>query len=207
MMPKKIIVGAMIVFVMLVSIGHGAALTASIGNSRAVVHASPGDTLNRMILIKNVNDVDVRIVLTSSGDLADGVTFSENNFTLKAKTDKEVKYAVKVAKGGTTETKLNVAFVPPEGNGVGISATLIVVAGEDNEDIEDEPTTPENNAGLFPWENNDVPDDEQETGKKFSLSPLAILSLSTGLLIAIFIVLLIYATKFRSKKRAGRSRA
>lgn len=181
---------------MLFSVYAVQALTASIGNSRAIVHAEVGNVLERSILIKNVNDVDVRVTLDPAGDLENDFTFEDNNFTLSAHQDRELRYTLRVSKSGTTETKINVAFTPPEGSGVGIAATLIVVASENGEGSE-------NTSG-------DTIEDVPGTGGNafgISFSPLVMLAGVTGLLIVILAILILYAVRFRRKKRAGRPRA
>ncbi len=111
-----------------------AKLTATIGNSRMILRLNEGESIDKCILIKNVNDADVEIQLTPAGDLAEYITFEEQKFTLPAGSEKKACFTITAEKEGTTETKVNVLFSPVEdengksGSSVGLSSTIIVIA-------------------------------------------------------------------------------
>jgi hypothetical protein len=110
-----------------------AQLTGSIGNARMVLRMKQGESIDKCILVKNVNPKDVTISLDVTGDLADAIVLQEKEFALAAKTDKNACFTLTAKKSGTTETKINIKFAPVDGgNGVGLSSTIIVIAEKKN---------------------------------------------------------------------------
>ncbi len=119
----------MIVF--LIMINFASAITGSIGNARMILRVTEGDTIEKYILVKNVNDVDVNIEISASGDLEENIKILDDNFTLEAGNERKAYFTIKVKEKGTTETSINIKFSPIEGkNGVGLSSTVIVIAKE-----------------------------------------------------------------------------
>ena len=103
-------------------VGSVSAITGSIGNARMILRPDIGDTIERSILVKNVNEVALDIELSAAGDLADEIEIIDSEFQLAAGAEKNAKFKIEVKKKGTTESKINVKFSPTDGgNGVGLS--------------------------------------------------------------------------------------
>lgn len=133
---KKMIIGLVIALVVFGSLPLISALTASIGNSRMVLRVNVGDSVEKSILVKNVNEIPVTIEMTSSGDLADNLVLDEETFVLQPGQEKKAGFRIDAEEAGTTETKINVKFTPEKGNSAGLSSTIIVIASENDEDEE-----------------------------------------------------------------------
>jgi hypothetical protein len=172
------------------------AITASIGNARMILRAKTGDIIEKTILVRNINDEPVRIQAKISGDLEKYITIKENNFTLVAGEEKDMPFTIKVAKEGTTETKINIQFSPlgKEG-GVGLSSTIIVIAEKGN--------------GTFDPNDVDIPVSDEDsnlttiknpvTGNATNISMKAVAISSTIILGVVFIILLVLAKKSTKK--------
>lgn len=136
------LVFGIITLLIAISIANISAITGSIGNARMIIKAEIGETVERSILVKNVNNIELRIEALASGDLEKYTTIVDNNFTLKPGEDKKINVKIIAKKQGTTETKINIKFIPLDENekGVGLSSTIIITAGEgeENEEIEQE---------------------------------------------------------------------
>jgi len=206
-MNKKILVVA-VLLLSLILITNVLAITASIGNARMILRAETGDTLEKSILVKNINNVSVNIVLTASGDLQDSITIKDKNFTLQPNEEKNVAFTIKVTKAGTTESKINVQFTPVSGkNGAGLSSTIVVIAS--GESLDDSVNEDDNNADVNTGDNSDSSDNTSSPSTKTSISgrifvgidkKLMAVLLSTLITFIAFIVLLIvYYTKFKKK--------
>ena len=136
------------ILILLVIIPSTFALTASIGNSRMVLRLDQNEEIERSILVKNVNDVPVTINAFATGDLAKYITLEKESFELSPNDEEKLFFTINAKKSGTTESKINIKFIPEEGNGVGLTSTIIVIAGgnfdsDDNDqdkffDLEDE---------------------------------------------------------------------
>jgi len=209
---KNKIVLAFSLLIMLILTGNALAITGSIGNARMILRLETGEEIEKYVLVKNVNDVPVDIEITATGDLKDYVVLKDTAFRLNAEEEKKAYFTIKAAEQGTTETKINVAFTPDEGNGVGLSSTVIVIAqGESKSSIldwlkkDEENETDVNEENISEEENNSL---EQLTGAFVGMNPVSIGLLSTTVILIIFIVLLvIYAGKKNQKnKREKRAR-
>lgn len=201
---KKTIIGVLSLVIVLMVVGEVFAITGSIGNARMILRAEKGDKIEKYILVKNVNDVPLNIELSVSGDLEDYIDIKDKEFRLEPGKDKKAYFTIKVAKEGTTETKVNVRFAPEEGNGVGLSSTVIVIA--------------EDNGGFFDWGNDEEETDEEtENNEKVSvttgraigikkINPVAVGLLITTIVFIILIILLIIASAkiTKSKKKSER---
>ncbi len=190
-----------IVLIMFFSLAYVSALTASLGNARMIIRAKTGETIDKYILVKNVNNETVDITMYAEGDLANFITIKEPDFTLQPGEDKKAEFTIKVAKNGTTETKINVRF-SPEGkkSGVGLSSTIDVIAEEGD--------------GTF---SDDGTGDGSVIGKTISLagkgiydengniSVVKIAISTTTILVVIFIILMIILSikKSSAKKEKG----
>lgn len=138
------VVTGLIVLLMIVSVF---AITANIGNARMILRQKPGDTVSKTVLVNNINDISVDIESYASGDLENFTTIKNPKFTLAAGESKNIEFTIKVEKEGTTETKINVKFMPTGnvGGGVGLSSTVIIIAGQGNETTSTNNTTNSNN--------------------------------------------------------------
>ena len=79
-------------------ISNVSAITASIGSARMILYPSTGESVERSILVKNVNDVPVSINISVTGDLANYVKLNENNFRLEAGEERKVYFTIKTHK-------------------------------------------------------------------------------------------------------------
>ena len=183
------------------------AITGSIGNARMILRAEQGDSIEKYILVKNVNNVSVNIELSASGDLEDYVDIKDSNFSLGPEEEKKAYFTIQAAKPGTTETKINVKFSPVDGkNGVGLSSTVIVITketgwfdwlGDDSEEDEGIGVEPDDNSAETKVDNP-----KSLSGKSLVLIGLLI---TTLIVTVAFVLVLIWANKKRKKKRAVRS--
>lgn len=192
--------------VVLFSISAASAITASIGNSRMILYPEPGQSIDKYILVKNVNNVSVQIDLTVSGDLADGIKIKDNNFTLQPGDEKKAYFTVTPKVEGTTQTHILVRYTPPQGSGVGLTSTVIVVASKGNGTIAQNPNfvaiddnSTENSTNSSSFSLSQHPQSSLSSQSGFSMSPLMFLTISTIILVIVFIVLVSFA--FRRKKR------
>jgi len=204
-MEKKWILTALLLALLTVNLlSSVSALTARIGNSRMILRGELNEVFEKSILVQNVNDVLVTIELTPNGDLADSVKLEEESFILNPGEEKKAYFTIKAEKGGTTETKISVRFVPEEGNSVGLSSTIIIITDSDVKQNNEEnkniiENSPENQGVnvIFGRSSSQDADNNEDS----NISPAIILSLSTIVLIAIFAALLFYHTKLNAKKR------
>lgn len=172
------------------------AITGSLGNSRMVLRLAPGESVEKSVLVKNVNSEPLDIELSASGDLADNIKIKDESFTLKAGEEKKAYFTIKAVNEGTTESKINVKFTPSEGNGVGLAATIIVISGQDNgTDNSEDPNSDSNS--ITPQNPNNSP--EEESGSGIS-GMLILLLFSTLVLLIAFFSLYLYSKRIKSKK-------
>ncbi len=172
--------------------------TGSIGNSRMVLKLGLDESARKSILVKNVNNIPVTINLTISGDLNDSIKLDESSFVLSPGEEKKAYFTIKAAKNETTESKINVVFKPETGSGVILSSTIIVIPSEDGS--ADSSAADSSNAG------DANPAGAAVSGPNAKLNPTTILIISTLVLIALFIALIIYSKKAKSKKGLKESR-
>lgn len=192
---RSLIVLGIILILSVSSIASVSAITGAIGNGRAVVSAEVGETIERYILVKNPNDVDVQIDITASGELAQETEILDNSFNLAPGEEKKAYFNVEVTEPGQFETNLNIKYTPidtEDKNGVGLVATLIVNAygeGEtpDNSDDENPDENPGTNPGIT---GNSI--------KNVKTPVLIVLVIITFVVFIIFIVLL---SKLKAFKR------
>ena len=173
------------------------AITASIGNSRMVLRPAFGETLERSILVKNVNNVKVDIELSASGDLADSIKIEDDKFSLQPNQEKKAIFTIKASEKGTTESKIMVKFTPEEGNGVVLTSTIIVIISGTSVSNEEE-SEDDSGVSVSPGLNEDT---NQDNNSKIAFSPMLILGISTLVLFLILFVLVLYTTKSKKKKR------
>jgi hypothetical protein len=135
MVKSKITLFGVVTFlVALLLIANVSAITASIGNSRMILRPEINEEIERSILVKNVNDVPVDISMFPSGDLEKNVKIFGENFTLPAGDEKKVTFTIFTEKAGSFDTKVNVRFTGPDGNGIGLSAAIILITNGTSQD-------------------------------------------------------------------------
>lgn len=209
-----------ILFLLLIA-PASAKLTGKLYNGKMVISLESGETVQKHITIENVNEVPVTINLMPIGDLAESINLEEEEFILKPGEKKKSYFTITASKPGTTESKINILFTPPEGNGLGLASEIIVIApGENAEDTNsqnNEQNTSQQSQNTSDTQNNETTNTTSEdsgfsfnpTGRaiqensNIKLSPLTILIISTIILILTFVALIIYSKK-KSKKKVGR---
>lgn len=214
---KRALLLAFSLMIVIIFIDNVLAITGSIGNARMILRLETGEEIEKYVLVKNVNDVPLNIELTVSGDLKDYVNLKDTQFRLEAGEEKKAYFTIVAAEQGTTETKINVAFTPEEGSGVGLSSAVIVIAqGESKRDLlewfrksdseTDEPAADDENkdketiTGAFSGINISA-------GDFSNISTISLGLLSTTAILAILVVLLvIYAGKKNRNKNKKRVR-
>ena len=213
-MTKKIILCVLSLLMIIVFIGNVLAITGSIGNARMILRAETGDKIEKYILVKNVNDVASDVEVFASGDLEEYIDIKDNEFTLSPGGEKKAYFTIRVKKAGTTETKINVMFKPEQGNGVGLSSTVIVIAKDDGGWFDDD--SDEDRKGTeVPLTSQPSSDSGVNviTGKVASngnpgnkKNPVDLILLLTAFIFLIFIAVVIFAfTKYRGKTKPKKS--
>ncbi len=226
MITKRLVFSLIVLSIVLSSVYFASALTATVGNAKMVLRMEVGETLERSILVRNVNDVPVTIELSVGGELADGIDLNEDSFPLSPGEEKKAYFTVSPEEDATTTSRINIKFIPEEGNAVGFSSTIIVIAGEGGEptpieDNTDEDSSTEDNTSDVQVPVNQAQNDKKTTSgikigtsstpisqssSSFSLTPPLILGSSTILLAVILLGLLIYSTKVKKEVKRGRGR-
>lgn len=177
------------------------AITASIGNSRMVLRAAPNEIIERSILVRNVNSVPVTINFLSSGDLKDNIKLKEESFILQPGEEKKAYFTIKSDKEGSTETKINVRFTPEEGNGVGLSSTIIIIVSGTPSIEKTNSQNIDNKEELNEVNNKDNIKTEQISEKKFKIPDIKLLLIITFVLIIVLVVLFFYSLSIKQQKR------
>ena len=202
--------GVFSLFIVVLLISNVIAITGAIGNARMILRVNEGDEIEKYVLVKNVNEVKVDIIVSASGDLQDYIDIKDKEFSLNAGDEKKAYFIIKVPKEGTTESKINVQFTPDEGNGVGLSSTVIVIAedtGEGNwftdwlnrnDDSED---NPENNDSVTIGTGNVVNSGNDGGG----MSPVAIGLSVTAIIFLILVILLAIAANKKGKSKSKKN--
>lgn len=205
MKVKSYLFLVVIFVVVLISSNFVIAITGSIGNARMVLSAEVGDTINKYVLVRNVNDVPVDINLSVSENLTKDFKLVEDSFTLQAGDEKKAYFTIEARKPGSYETQINVQFLPLEGNksGVGLSSTVILnVYGKGELPVDEEPGSNSNAT-----DNNTGSDIAGSSIGNKKLSPIIIiLPIITLILLAALLFILTKAKpKLKKYKRADRS--
>ena len=195
-------------FFIVVSLSFSLAITGSMGNSRMVLRLSPGETVEKYILVKNVNNESIVISLSVSGNLSEYVNIRDNNFTLQPGEDKKAYFTIKAAKSGTTETKILVKFSPiVKGSAVGLASTIIVITGEVSAASDNTNEQNSSNSSGFSFNPKAGTGSVAEESKSnFSISPIMLLPISTIVLAAVLIALSIYLRKMKNRKVRTKSK-
>ena len=191
-MNRGLVLSIFLIALIILFTANVLAVTANIGNARMVLRANVGDTIQKSIFVKNINNDSVIINVTATGDLEKNMKVLDSSFTLAPGEEKNARFTIEIKKSGAFENRVNIFFYSPnEQKGVALSSNVIVMVntGEDNENdtyIEPDGTEPDNSI----LDNN---------GISFSPSPTMLLLSITGFILLIFfIVLIVYY--FKSNK-------
>ncbi|MBT4166242.1 hypothetical protein HOE04_04360 [archaeon] len=165
-------------------ISNVSAITGSIGNARMILRdKTVGDSIDKYVLVKNVNDVSVEINVSASGDLEKHIDITDDYFILGPGEEKKAQFIINVGKPGTTESVINVLFAPVDGgNGVGLKSTVIVLA-EDGPGFIDK---------LLGDNSGDGSDSDSATGDSTGKSGIIKIFLSITAIIFLILVILLY---------------
>jgi len=229
-LSSKVFVSVVVLVLLLSLVGSVYAITGSIGNARMILRPDIGDTIERSILVKNVNDVALDIEVTASGDLIDDIEIIDSEFRLEAGEDKKAFFKIEVKRAGTSENKINVKFSPVDGgNGVGLSSTIIIIpegeedsssgiggffeglfggeAGSSSSDDEASKSDEEVSVGQgksddVSEEASDVEDDDKKSG---GMSLAVLVGTFTVILFVALLISLVVAGKHIKKRTVGKS--
>jgi hypothetical protein len=173
-----------------------------------VISANTGENVERSITVINKNDVPVTINMTTSGDLVKNLRIKDKtSFELNAGEEKKVYFTIKATEPGTTETRINILFIPAEGNGVGIPSVITFIASGENVTSENTDSGTDGSSGFSSLFSGQAVNAEGNAPNfSLKLSPLILLGTLTAILTIIFIALIIYSRKLNHKKRMGRFR-
>ena len=179
------------------------ALTGSIGNARMVLKAEVGDTIQKYVLVKNVNDEAVNISLSASGNLTKETKILDNNFILQPGEDKKAYFTIKPRQPGTYETRISVQFSPlDKGNSVGLSSVIILIVYGQGELPEEEAIEPEIDETIEENDNSGI------TGnvifEEVDLSLIALIAMSLLTIVLIVLLIFLVTRKSKLKKRSDR---
>lgn len=113
MMKKEVAVVLGILFIGLLIVPLGSSLTASIDKPRMVLYKNiTGSKLEfqNSVIVNNVNEGDVQIKITPSGDWKDKMVINEPEFVLKKGETKEVFYIITITEPGFYKGDVLVKF-------------------------------------------------------------------------------------------------
>ena len=150
----------LVLFLLLVLIPVSYALVAYNANARMTLYTAVPDggiaTIERTILVKNVNDVPVIVTLEPDNHLAKIMQILDTGFVLQVNESKKAGFRMEIPSGGVYQGRIAVSFKPEDPDSkatpVGLATTIIVVANgtkteryyEIMEDTADQVTQEEN---------------------------------------------------------------
>ena len=120
-----------VVFVLIVLADFGYAITASLGNARAIINVDLKEVptiIERTVMVNNVNNESVKINVEVTDETKELVNIIDKEFRLNPGESKNAKYQVILKKPGNYEIRFSVTFTPDKGQPVGLSSVLIVKA-------------------------------------------------------------------------------
>src|SRR3989344_6127774 len=148
---KKQSVCSTLIVVLLISIVSVSAITGSIGNAKMILSKTlypelgtldgkKTVTIEKSILVKNVNDVPVNVTLEADADGEKFIDIIDESFILESSNngipaEKKAVFQIRIKDKGYYEGKINVFFKTLEKNqpGIVLTSTVIVNAGEGDE--------------------------------------------------------------------------
>lgn len=172
------------------------ALTITLDNGKMVLSKNEkgeplktGDVIEKYITVRNVNEEKVSVEVSSSGDLGDYIEIMDKKFEMQPGEVKKIRFKIKIAKEGETESKINVKFYSPsEKKGVALSSVIVVIAEKNNF------------FDFFNFDNNEEKNSNEFSEKKsFGLVQILIFSMIGLLIILIF---LFFVSKNLKKNRS-----
>ena len=201
MITQKRIQIMIIIFIGLIIINSFSisAITGSIGNARMILYPEVNGwtttTIEKTILVKNVNNVSVNISLKMDENSSKFIEIIDKEFILEPSTEKRAQFVIKVKKEGTYEGKINVFFSPSEGKeaGVVLPSTIIVVAKKDQNGNTNNEDNSEKDSRL----NTPVIENVIRNSK---ISPVIIISFVSTLILLVVLIFLIYSLNSKKKK-------
>ena len=188
-----ILIGLVIINILSVS-----AITGSIGNAKMVLYPEVNGftitTIEKTILVKNMNNVSVNISLKIDENSSKFIEVIDKEFVLGPNTEKKAQFTIKVKKEGRYEGKINVFFSPIEGKeaGVVLPSTIVVIASKDQGVNGDNENSNETDNSNNPITGNLIGNSK--------ISPVMIISFISTLILLIVLVFLIYFVKSKKKK-------
>lgn len=188
-----------VLLALLINLTFVSAITGSIGNSRMILRPEVDGwsytSIEKYILVKNVNDVPIDIELKLDETAQEFIELVDEKFSLEPGQDYKAKFLVQVKKVGDYSGKIQVFFTPQDGEGAGVvlSSAIIVI--------------PEKESGYDPEEDEEVipEEDKEDSGVSVGLSGKVIdnsssfkfnpFYLSTFVLAIVFVALLFLINK------------
>ena len=152
------------IFILVLTASSVLAITGSIGNARTVlrpeVEQGQSVTIDRTVLVKNVNDIPIEITITPDDDLKDIATVIDSTFVLQAGEEKEARFTLTINDPYTHDGSLLVQFSEGGKAGVMLGSRLIIIGTEENpeEEPEEEPTDEETTEPVAQIIGNDSTD-------------------------------------------------
>mgnify|MGYP001614001892 FL=1 len=187
------------------------ALTGSLGNAKMFLNAEVGETLEKYVLVKNVNNVSVNINLDAVSDISKDIKLEDNEFELEPGEERRAYFTIKARKPGVYEIRIQVRFSSLEEGktGVGLSS-IITLKVYGKGEMPDEEGNPE--ASIENEENlgnsNNAGITGAVRGKDKIILPVVIL-LVTTLVLALLLFIIIRKNrktkKIKIRKRSDRS--
>jgi len=189
------------------------AITGSMGNAKMILYPEVNGwfttTIEKTILVKNVNDIPIDIKLETDSDGSEFIEIIDEEFSLEPGAEKKAEFLVKVKKPGRYEGRVNVFFsteLEGEGPGVVLSSQVIVVAEkasdyEEDSEEDSEEINPEDEGVSITGKATSENKEKSSTGLGF-LSVTTIILL--GILIYLGIVMKNKSKKLNSKNKKGK---
>ncbi len=136
-MKKSLMKIVPIIVLMFVIMPQIFGLTASIGNARMILYPEvvPGEptTIEKTILVKNINNISVNINLEAFQNLEGITEILDPDFILEPSEEKNARFIVTIDEANRYEGNIAVSFTPadePQSSGVGLLSNIIIVAKE-----------------------------------------------------------------------------
>lgn len=219
---RSFITVVIMILACLLTVSTAYALTGSLGNARMVLRPNVIDgqitTIDKTLLVNNVNDIPINIQVFPDYKYSKIVTILDPSFTLQPGESKNARIQIQLKSGGNYEGRIHVTFTSADPNvgstPIGLSSTIIILAnGTITQDYYDvmNATVPENESTVISIEDlqgintpdngiNTNPDNSATAGasstagsssKGGKLNALTLLLLVVGLLVLVAIILVI----------------
>lgn len=185
------------------------AITGTIGNARMVLYPTVGSitgaSIERTILVRNVNDEQIHIQMTVPSENPNKIDLKDKDFVLASGEAKNTTIVIHVKNAGDFEDKVNVFFSPMEkGPGVVLSSVIIIHAekkgwfgnadGGNNQDVENTTITQDGNISINA-NNSTIDNSDKKSG-----SGIFILGISTIVLLVILVLILVILKRKKEPK-------